>query len=160
HSVAFGRTLSDGSAFLSALEAEQGRMPGLVNFATDGETYGHHQRFGEMGLAWVLERVERGESKFDLTVYARHLESHPPRHEVETVERSSGSCAQGVERWRSDCGCSGGRREGNQRWRARLREALDMLRDLLASVFERECGQFVEDPWGARDRFVDVLVRR
>jgi len=160
HSVAFGASMSDGRSFLSALDRDHGDVPGLVHFATDGETYGHHQRFGEMGLAWVLDHVERGESKFDLTVYARHLERHPPVHEVEIVERSSWSCAHGVERWRSDCGCSGGRCEGNQRWRAPLRDALDLLRDLLATIYERECGGLLEDPWGARDRFVDVLVRR
>ncbi|HXC53240.1 MAG TPA: DUF3536 domain-containing protein [Candidatus Limnocylindrales bacterium] len=160
HSVAFGRTLCDGAAFLAALEREHGHLPGLVHFATDGETYGHHQRLGEMGLAWLLESVERGESAFDLTVYGRHLEKQPPIHEVEIFEKSSWSCAHGVERWRSACGCSGGRRQGNQSWRTPLREALDLLRDLLAPIYERECGELLEDPWGARDRFAEVLVRR
>ena len=160
HSVAFGRTLTDGAAFLAALERDHGSAAGLVHFATDGETYGHHQRLGEMGLAWLLESVDRGDSAFDLTVYGRHLERQPPMHEVEIHEKSSWSCAHGVERWRSACGCSGGRRVGNQSWRAPLREALDLLRDLLAPIYERECGELLLDPWGARDRFAEVLVRR
>ena len=160
HSVAFGETLCDGSSFLASLESEYAAAPGLVHFATDGETYGHHQRFGEMGLAWLLERCERGESSFDLTVYGRHLDRFPPMHEVEIVEKSSWSCMHGVERWRSDCGCSGGRRLGSHRWRAPLREALDVLRDLLAPVYERDLGQLLRDPWGARDRFAEVLVHR
>ncbi len=160
HAVAFGDTLSDGARFLAALERDHGDRAGLVHLATDGESYGHHQRFGEMGLAWVLERVERGESRFDLTVYGRHLDRHPPTHEVEIIEKSSWSCVHGVERWRSDCGCSGGRRHGNQSWRAPLREAFDLLRELLAPVFERDCSALLTDPWGARDRFAEVLVRR
>lgn len=159
-SIAFGDALKDSAEFLRSLEQSHGNDPGLVHIATDGETYGHHQRFGEMGLAWLLERVLRGESAFDLTVYGEQLDRRPPVSEVEIVENSSWSCEHGVERWRSSCGCSGGRREGHQRWRGPLREALDMLRDLLAPVFEREAGELLRDPWGARDRFAEVLVRR
>ncbi len=160
HSIAFGQVMSDGARFLRRLEKEQAKSPGLVHFATDGETYGHHQRFGEMGLAWMLECVERGESAFDLTVYGQYLDRFPPTHEVEIVENSSWSCAHGVERWRSDCGCSGGRRVGSQAWRGPMREAFDLLREMLAPVFERGMERLVRDPWGARDRFAEVLVRR
>jgi alpha-amylase/alpha-mannosidase (GH57 family) len=160
HGVAFGHTLTDGARFLARIEHDLGGAPGLVHFATDGESYGHHQPFGEMGVAWMLERVERGESPFDLTLYGQYLDRHPPIHEVEIVEKSSWSCAHGVERWRSHCGCSGGRRQGSQSWRGPLRDALDLLREMLAPVFEREGGEVLLDPWGARDRFAEVLVRR
>ncbi|MFN2375001.1 MAG: DUF3536 domain-containing protein [Candidatus Binatia bacterium] len=160
HSVAFGQTFADAARFLSGLEKDHGAASGLVHFATDGETYGHHQRFGEMGLAWFLERLERGEGAFDLTVYGQYLDRFPPTHEVEIAEKSSWSCEHGVERWRSHCGCSGGRRVGNQNWRGPFREALDLLRDLLAPVYEREIEPLVRDPWGARDRYAEVLVRR
>jgi alpha-amylase/alpha-mannosidase (GH57 family) len=160
HNVAFGQPFRDGAQFLAAVERDRAGSPGLVHFATDGETYGHHQRFGEMGLAWMLERVTRGESAFDLTVYGHYLDRFPPTHEVEINEKSSWSCAHGVERWRSDCGCSGGRRRGSQSWRGPLRDALDFLRDLLAPIYEREIETLLDDPWGARDRFAEVLVRR
>ena len=158
--VAFGTTLQDTAGLLARMEQNGTNRFGLVHFATDGETYGHHQKFGEMGLAWILERVGAGESEFDLTVYSEFLDRHPPQHEVEIVEGSSWSCEHGVERWRSNCGCCGGRRVGNQDWRGPLRAALDHLRDLLAPLFEREAGTLLKDPWGARDRFVEVLVRR
>lgn len=160
HAVAFGQTLSDGARFLAGMERDLGSSSGLVHFATDGESYGHHQKMGEMGLAWILERLGRGESAFDLTVYGQYLDRHPPAHEVEILEQSSWSCVHGVERWRAHCGCSGGRRVGHQNWRGPLREALDLLRELLAPVFEREGSTFFTDPWGARDRFAEVLVKR
>lgn len=160
HQVAFGQALHNGADFLEALEDHMPPAPALVHMATDGETYGHHHRFAEMGLAWVLDRVGRGTNAFDLTIYAEYLDRHPPIHEVEIVEKSSWSCAHGVERWRSDCGCSGGRRQGHQGWRGPLREALDTLRDLLAPVFEREGRGLLRDPWAARDDFAEVLVRR
>jgi len=160
HSVAFAQVFRDGAGFLASLERKHGGEPGLVHFATDGETYGHHQPMGELGLAWMLERVESAAGAFDLTIYGQYLDRFPPTHEVEIVEKSSWSCAHGIERWRSHCGCSGGRRSGNQDWRGPLREALDLLRELLAPVFEREIGPLLVDPWGARDRFAEVLVRR
>ena len=30
----------------------------MVHIATDGETYGHHQQYGDMALAYALERIE------------------------------------------------------------------------------------------------------
>src|SRR5581483_5086060 len=73
-----------------------------------------------------------------LTNYGEYLALFPPTHEVEIRERSSWSCAHGVERWRSDCGCStGGRPEWHQRWRKPLREALDALAAELDAFYER-----------------------
>ncbi len=162
HAVAFGNALRDGAAFLAMLEAAGG--PGaspLVHLATDGESYGHHQAFAEMALAWVLDAVERGHSPLSLTVYGQQLERCPPTMEVQIHERTSWSCSHGIERWRSDCGCNAGRHEsGDQRWRGPLRLALDLLRDGLAEVFEEEAGALLHDPWAARDHFVEVLVHR
>ena len=68
-----------------------------------------------------------------LTNYGAFLAAHPPTHEVEIRERTSWSCAHGVERWRADCGCRV-RGDWHQRWRAPLREALDWLRDQVDRV--------------------------
>ncbi|HEX2123787.1 MAG TPA: DUF3536 domain-containing protein, partial [Thermoanaerobaculia bacterium] len=120
----------------------------------------HHHRFGEMALSYALHFIEE-HGLARLTNYGEHLEQHPPRHQVEIVERTAWSCAHGVERWRSDCGCSTGSVAGwNQQWRTPLREALDWLRDEAAAIFERYGADALRDPWAARDDYVDVILER
>jgi alpha-amylase/alpha-mannosidase (GH57 family) len=131
-----------------------------VNIATDGETYGHHHRYGEMALAYALHYID--ERRFaGITNYAELLARHPPAHEVELVENTSWSCVHGVERWRSDCGCNAGAPAGwNQRWRAPLREALDWLRNETAILFESKGALMLHDPWNARDEYISVILDR
>ena len=130
----------------------------LAHVATDGETYGHHHRGGEMALAWALDALaRRGIAR--PTCYAEMLARHPPTHAAEIVERTSWSCAHGVERWRSNCGCSAGGGL-SQAWRGPLRAALDWLRDELAAIAEGRGRALVRDPWAARDAYVDVLLAR
>ena len=132
----------------------------LVNISTDGETYGHHHRYGDMALAYALDYIEE-KTLAKLTNYGEFLETHPPTHEVEIAENTSWSCSHGVERWRSDCGCNTGAGAGwNQRWRAPLREALDWLRDRVATIFEQEGAKLLRDPWSARDDYIDVILDR
>jgi alpha-amylase/alpha-mannosidase (GH57 family) len=134
--------------------------PQIVHIATDGETYGHHQQFGDMALAYALQYIEKKNLAL-LTNYGEYLEKHPPDHDVEIVEASSWSCAHGVERWRSDCGChTGGQAGWNQAWRAPLREALDWLRDETASLYEQKCSEFLMDPWDARNDYIHVVLDR
>jgi alpha-amylase/alpha-mannosidase (GH57 family) len=130
--------------------------PQLVSAATDGESYGHHHRFGEMALAEALHRIERDASTA-LTNYAAFLAAQPPTHEVEIREATSWSCPHGVERWRADCGCRL-RGDWHQRWRAPLREALDWLRDTADTFYEGRAASLLKDPWGARDAYVEVLL--
>ncbi|MFP3941592.1 MAG: DUF3536 domain-containing protein [Thermoanaerobaculia bacterium] len=160
--IAFGDLLRDGEAFAARLLAAfgDGDGPRLVHAATDGETYGHHHRHGEMALAYALERL-KDDPGVRLTNYAELLELHPPEHEVEIVEASSWSCAHGVERWRSDCGChTGGEPGWTQAWRRPLREALDWLRDELAPRFEEAAGELFRDPWAARNDSVELVLDR
>ncbi len=98
--------------------------------ATDGESYGHHHKYGEMALAYALRLLEQDKT-VKLTNYASFLEQFPPEFECEIVDNTSWSCVHGVERWRSNCGCNGGKPGWNQEWRAPLRQALDELRDAL-----------------------------
>jgi alpha-amylase/alpha-mannosidase (GH57 family) len=130
----------------------------LVHCATDGESYGHHQRFGEMALAAAVAEIER-DGFAELTNYAAFLADHPPTHEAQIRPKTSWSCAHGVERWRADCGCRL-RPEGHQRWRAPLRETLDWLRDQVDVVYEGRASARLKDPWAARDAYIEVVLDR
>lgn len=161
--IAFEGLLNRGEDFANRLAGAfvDGRdWPQLVNIATDGETYGHHHRFGEMALAYALQYLEeKGIAR--VTNYGEYLSRHPPAHEVEIRDNTSWSCPHGVERWRSDCGCrTGGAPEWNQKWRGPLRAALDFLRDQLSQVYEREAQGLLKDPWAARDAYIDVMMDR
>lgn len=132
----------------------------IVSIATDGETYGHHHAHGEMALAYALQFIE-DHKLARITNYAEFLAKHPPVHDVEIVERTSWSCAHGVERWRSDCGCNTGASPGwHQQWRTPLRKALDWLRDEVAEIFESTGAELLNDPWEARDDYIDVILDR
>ncbi|MBS3939481.1 MAG: DUF3536 domain-containing protein [Actinobacteria bacterium] len=133
--------------------------PTLVNIATDGESYGHHHRHGEMALAHALHRLSNTDG-VRLTNYGEYLELFPPEYEARIVEDSSWSCAHGIERWRSDCGCTNGDTGGQQAWRAPLREALDHLRDEVGPAFEATTRRLLRDPWEARDDYVAILLDR
>ncbi|GAB4315381.1 MAG: DUF3536 domain-containing protein [Candidatus Zixiibacteriota bacterium] len=161
--IAFEGLLRDGGQFanrLLGLFSDESPRPQLVNVATDGETFGHHHRFGEMALAYALKSI-MADRKARITNYAEFLALHPPTHEVEIVERTSWSCAHGVERWRSDCGCNTGGQPGwNQKWRAPLREALDWLRDTLAPHFDRMASELLTNPWKARNDYIGLILDR
>lgn len=163
HAVAFEGLLNDGHAFATRLLS--GFAPDrdgaqLVHIATDGESYGHHHRFGEMALSRAIADLQ-GHSRVRLTNYAEFLERFPPRYEVEIFEASSWSCAHGVGRWSYDCGCnSGAHPEWNQAWRAPLRAAMNWLRDEAARLYEREASAYVTDPWLARDEYIQVVLDR
>lgn len=160
--VAFDGMLASGETLACRLLAGFSGSPEaeLVAVATDGESYGHHHRHGEMALAYALARIE-GDETARLTNFGEFLARNPPAHEVEIVESSSWSCAHGVERWRSDCGCTTGAPPGwRQAWRAPLRAALDGLRDALAPRYEAAVGELVRDPWAVRNGYVQVLLDR
>ena len=132
----------------------------LVHIATDGETYGHHHRQGDMALAYALHHITKNHLA-KITNYGEFLAQHPPTHQARIFDNSSWSCVHGIERWQSDCGCnSGSHPEWNQRWRGPLRAAFDWLRDKLENKFEEMGSQMFEDPWGARDQYIDVVLDR
>ena len=135
--VAFEGLLNNGEVFAKRLLSaySPGRdWPELAHIATDGESYGHHHRYGEMALTYALHRIEE-QGWARITNYGEYLELFPPTHEVEIFENTAWSCAHGVGRWSYDCGCNSGGHPGwNQSWRGPLRAALDWLR-------RRDCAQ-------------------
>ena len=161
--VAFEKLLNSGETFASRLLSgfsDARTWPQLMHIATDGETYGHHHPHGDMALSYALEHIETNHLA-KITNYGEFLEKFPPTQEVQIIENTAWSCAHGVGRWSTDCGCnSGGNAEWNQQWRAPLRQALDWLRDDLAPVYSEAAGQLLKDPWTARDEYIGVVLDR
>ncbi len=161
--VAFERLLTRGEDLAHRLAGtfnDSRPWPQLAHIATDGETYGHHHRFGEMALAYALQLIET-EKLARLTNYGEFLELHPPTDEAQVVPGTSWSCSHGIERWRADCGCDGGSHPSwNQAWRGPLREAFDWLRDALTAHFHGRGRELLRDPDGARDDYIAVVLDR
>jgi alpha-amylase/alpha-mannosidase (GH57 family) len=159
--IAFERLLDSGDNLVARLKGgfKDGAQPQLMNVATDGESYGHHHRYGEMALAYAMRLLEQDKT-VKLTNYAAFLEQFPPEFECEIVENTSWSCVHGVERWRSNCGCNGGHPGWTQEWRASLRKALDELRDALIPLTEQHGRSLFRDVWAARDAYIQVVLDR
>ena len=160
--VAFNGLLFDGKRFAERLIEgfdSQDASPQLVHIATDGETYGHHHKSGDMALAFCLDYIEKDE-EVNLTNYGYFLSLFPPEFEAEIIENSSWSCVHGVERWRSNCGCNSGKEGFTQAWRGPLRESLDWLRDVLVDIFDSTGRIHFHDPWNARNEYIHVIVDR
>ena len=160
--VAFEGLLNNGPRFAERIiqTLDDNDELQLAHIATDGESYGHHHKKGEMALADCLRYLEKHKG-VTLTNYAAFLANHPPKWEADIYDNSSWSCVHGVERWRSNCGCNSGGRPGwTQAWRAPLRETLDWLRDLLIPIYEKEAAAYLKAPWKARNAYIDVILDR
>ena len=162
-SVAFDRLLSSGDRLVQRLVGafnDARTWPQLVHIATDGETYGHHYRHGEMALAYALSFVE-SQKLARLANYGEFLEKFPPTHEVRIIENTSWSCFHGIGRWWTNCGCNSGGHPGwTQTWREPLREALNWLRDRVSIPFASQAAQLLKDPWVARNDYISVILDR
>jgi alpha-amylase/alpha-mannosidase (GH57 family) len=163
HDIAFEQALASSKVLVDRFAQRRVEAAGLINIATDGETYGHHHKFGDLCLAYTLA-VDAPARGFTLTNYGEYLEQFPPELEVEINngdrgEGSSWSCVHGVSRWIRDCGCQTGGEPGwNQAWRGPLRAALDFLRDEAAVYFEATRGDLFTDPWVARDDSISLVL--
>lgn len=152
----FGRRIAD------AWDANR-EEPQLVSIGTDGESYGHHEPFGDMCAAWLYNRYAPEHNMVPVN-YGWYLEKFPPQHEVLLKnfhsEGCAWSCAHGVGRWYRDCGCStGGGPNWNQKWRGPLRDAFNHLKELADNVFVSEFKRLSKiDPWEARNNYASVLV--
>jgi alpha-amylase/alpha-mannosidase (GH57 family) len=161
--VSFGPLLKDGVGFAKKLISafnDQRDWPQMVHIATDGETYGHHHRFGDMALSYALHYIEAN-NHAKITNYSEYMANHPPAYAVEIFENSSWSCVHGVERWRDNCGChSGAHPKWNQEWRKHLRNGMDGLRDRLVQVYSEEAPKYLKSPRDARNDYIEVILDR
>lgn len=158
--IAFDQILSNSDAFISKLLSgfhSNFDEVQLLHVATDGESYGHHKKFGDMTLAYsIYELLQRDD--VELINYGSFLEKYPAQYEAEIFENSSWSCAHGVERWRSDCGCTTSSQPGwTQKWRAPLREGLDFLRDHVLTLYQERMQLFCLDPTDVFHQYFHVV---
>ncbi|MDW8095756.1 MAG: DUF3536 domain-containing protein [Aquificaceae bacterium] len=149
HGIAFGELIKDMEGVIKRTLSRKG----ITLIAVDGETFGHHKKFGELGLAYLVENHPNIKTLEEL------YQTMKPEGDGEIVEFTSWSCAHGVERWRSNCGCStGGMPEWHQNWRAPLREALEMLRSRLKERLFRVLESRTHDPQETLFDFVHVIM--
>ena len=187
--VAFSRLLENGEGFANRMMdyfSRNQKQSGLLSIASDGETYGHHHRFGDMALAYALHYLE-SRNLARITIYGEYLSTYPPTHQVEIIENTSWSCPHGVERWRSDCGCctrgsiiqvtpltplalprsrihlpvtrvvrSSHGRSGE---RHSVRQWTGSAQNL-AVLYGERMNSYVSDPWQARDDYIDIILDR
>ncbi|ADC90030.1 glycoside hydrolase family 57 [Thermocrinis albus DSM 14484] len=151
HGIAFGDLLQDATTLLKKLLSLK-QQPLLV--AVDGETFGHHKKFGEMALAYLFSRYG------DLFTTAEDYHSrHVPTDTTQVVDFTSWSCPHGVERWRDHCGCSTGGLPGwHQRWRKPLREGLEEVRRRIRDRVFNTLDRYLKDSFRATLDFVEVLL--
>ncbi|MCD6320226.1 MAG: DUF3536 domain-containing protein [Candidatus Desulfofervidaceae bacterium] len=157
--VSFGGLLQNGDLLARQIEAafyKDGTQ--LVSIATDGETYGHHWKFSEMALAYLIYYFSH-HPQIKLSNFSHFLAQFPPAYEVMIKENTSWSCVHGVGRWERDCGCNtGAHPEWNQKWRKPLRETLNWLRDEIELLFEKEGSRYFHDPWAARNDYIKIIL--
>jgi len=160
--IAFEGLLNSGDNFAARLIGgfTANATPQIVHVATDGESYGHHHKHGEMALSYALKLIEKS-ADARLTNYAEFLDKVPPTCEAQIIENTSWSCAHGVGRWCSNCGCNmGSHPDWTQQWRRPLRDALDWLRDAILPMTEKAAAPLFEDVWAARDAYIAVVLER
>jgi len=164
--IAFNKLMNSAKNAAGRFEAcfdADSLEPQIVHAATDGESYGHHEHFADMTLAYLL-KYELPQRGLTVTNYARFLADHPPNWEVEIKEGPKGegtawSCIHGVDRWKEDCGC-GAVYGHHQKWRAPLKQGLDWLEEETSAFFEKLGRNYFTDPWQARDAYIDVILDR
>jgi alpha-amylase/alpha-mannosidase (GH57 family) len=158
--VAFRGALNNGERFARKIISTAKKSPegSITHYATDGESYGHHHRYGEMALAYCLRTLSES-TEVEITNYASYLAHHPPAWEAEIHEPSAWSCAHGVGRWSENCGCViDPQNKGKQEWRKILRSGLNWLRDAINHSYLLELDPLVASPWKLRDGWLKAQL--
>lgn len=159
--VAFGNLLQNSAALADRLSPRSdSNEPHCTTLATDGETFGHHHKGGDIALAEALLNVASRSGR-RITNAAALIAAHAPSTTISLVSPSAWSCAHGVERWRGDCGCRlDSNAQTSQRWRRPLRKAMNWLSHALHDVYEGEARSlFRRDPWAVRDEYGSVVAQ-
>jgi len=147
--VAFGELLSDAKHLLELLKSRKDQT--LI--AVDGETFGHHKKFGEMGLSYMFIHSS------NFTTLESLYREKTPKLSTDINFNTSWSCPHGIERWRNHCGCSSGGMAGwHQMWRKPLREGLEAVRSRIKQIVYNQLEEYFSDAHKAILGFIDVIL--
>ncbi len=157
--IAFEHLLTSADRFAERIRNSYNDRQ-LINIATDGESYGHHEPFADMCLAkYFSDNIHR--DHIIPTNYEHYLSICPPQEEVilhlgEGGRGTSWSCSHGVERWRSNCGCGGWNGE-DLSWRTPLREAFDILRNMQDEIFSNVLDINIDSRNSIREEYIKAI---
>ena len=131
--------------------------PRLTVIATDGELYGHHQKFRDLFLAHLVNPAPDAHDRgFDVTTVGRVIGDTPASDfpATQIAERTSWSCHHGVLRWYGECPDA-----SDGRWKGPLRVALERLASAVDTVAAGLAADYMDEAgfWQARDEYVDVI---
>jgi hypothetical protein len=144
---------SDADRFLDLLVRPRLTAGETVLIATDGELYGHHQKFRELLLQRLLTAgaATRGVTVTSPGAWLGNGVDLAALPRIALRERTSWSCHHGVARWGAECPCA-----ADSQWKAPLRSAFDRLAAAVDIRTELAAADLGVDAWAARDRYVDV----
>ncbi|RPI21126.1 MAG: DUF3536 domain-containing protein, partial [Chloroflexota bacterium] len=128
--------------------------PQIILVASDGELYGHHQKFRDIFLAHLVNGASTL-AGINITYPALWLKNNPPRRTVTIRERTSWSCHHGVMRWMGECACT----HGDGVWKAYMRRSFDRLAAALEQAFVDCVSPHVPNPIELRHRYIHVILR-
>ncbi|MHB8381176.1 MAG: DUF3536 domain-containing protein [Candidatus Binataceae bacterium] len=156
--ISFGEGLDDGARLSEWIAATALALPegSALILATDGETFGHHKKTGAAELARAFLMLSRRDD-VAVTNCEQYLAEHGAHGSFAIDAPSAWSCAHGVERWRSDCGCRMDPKT-SQSWRASLRVAMDFVNRHVLAVYDRFAPGLVKDPQGALSASIRLMI--
>lgn len=135
-----------------SLKGSKGQAQLLV-IASDGELYGHHQKFRDHFLAHLVNGASAHQG-VEITFPAVWLKDHPPRQAIQIRENTSWSCLHGVVRWMGQCDCT----PGDGRWKIYFRQALNRMAAELDLIYADLVWPLGMDPWKLRNAYIEVIL--
>jgi alpha-amylase/alpha-mannosidase (GH57 family) len=123
----------------------------LILVATDGELYGHHQKFRYKFLQQLFS-MSLKTAGIQAVYPELWLKGHPAKDRVEIRDKTSWSCMHDLLRWSGTCACT-----PHPEWKAPLRAALNEVAEIIDQIFIEETRHLVKDPWRLRD--MAIIIR-
>ena len=125
----------------------------FLMIASDGELYGHHQKFRDHFLKHLANGAS-AQKGVEISFPAVWLKNHPPRQTIKIREDTSWSCLHGVVRWMGQCDCT----PGDGRWKIYFRQAINRLAAELDLIYADMVWPLGIDPWKLRNAYIDVIL--